>query len=462
MDNRLVRERWKTWVVVACAVTYGLFCLATAPPGPFTQPDSEVYLAMSPLVPLGYPAFLRVMGTSGATIVQPIVFSIALVAASIGVLHVTGSLWLAMAAIAGILLTPELRAFHVSILTESLFISGLLLFLAAAIQFVRTPSARAAALAGLAAGATATIRLTAAAWLPVAFVMVLLAWRRLDRRRWAALLAVTLTGAGLLALERGVSRILHGDRLTSLTGPHVFAKAALIDAPAGHSDDRVRAGLDRHLEQTYAPMRAFIRRAPPEIRISLILFFETCLQSTCLDPVRASLGERTMTQANALLAEAGWSRIGRAPLEYLFLTTAHYRSLWTVYKLRHPDTARVMREYLAANRPVPFERDVFEVRQEDVIEFHPYEFVRYVQPLVLALGAVTLAVIGWAIVRTLQRRETAALLVASVAALTAHASLLFSALAAAGISRFMQAVFPAVIVAVVVTTHAMREHLAHR
>jgi len=130
------------WIVFALCGAYAVFCLITNPAGPITTPDSFHYLNMTPIVPLGYPFFLQATGARGAIIAQPIVFSVALAFLGREVVRVTRSTWLAAAIIAGIIVVPQIREFHASILSESLFISLLVIFLALAVRFMHYPAWR--------------------------------------------------------------------------------------------------------------------------------------------------------------------------------------------------------------------------------------------------------------------------------------------------------------------------------
>ncbi len=131
------------------------------------------------------------------------------------------------------------------------------------------------------------------------------------------------------------------------------------------------------------------------------------------------------------------------------LTATHYRSLWTIYKLRHPDRAPVLNAFIASNRPLPFETAAFGLNRDDVLEFQPSDSVRVMQPVVIVIGWLTgcLALLGLA-AGAARRPLPPAVCVACLASLTAHGGLLFSALLAAGISRFMVSLWPATMSAV--------------
>ena len=441
-------------MIVACALL-AAYAVITRPPTPITAPDTQAYLDASPLVPIGYPLLLEAIGVQGVAVLQPIVFSAALAALGIEVAVVMGSVLIALGVLTAIVLIPDLMTYHASILTESLFISGLVGFMAATTRFARLPSWHAVLAAAVIAAGTASIRRTAVAFIPVVLLLALLVWRRRQGNVWPAVAAAVVPIIAFALADRAMVAIRHGDQATSLTGRHLFAKAALIEAPApSHVElDPLHARLAQALDDMSA-IRALINGAPAGVRASLVLYYETCLQWPCVAQLREAvpLPEAPKNEAFAAVALA---RIRAAPWHFVQLTAGHYGSLWTAYKLRHPDTAAELGDYLAAHRPLPFEREVFKVEPGDPITFLPSAYVVWLQPLVIAVGLLTgvTALVGivWGFAGPLPPLVFAA----ACAALSAHLSLLFTATAAAGISRFMIAVFPAIVVATVLVTWAV-------
>jgi lysophospholipase L1-like esterase len=436
--------------VITLCVSYAVYCLLEMPAVPFTEPDSAGYLAFAPIHTLGYPLFLKALGAKGAILVQPILFSLSLACLGIETWRATSSIVLSAGVIIASITIPDLTTYHASILTESLFMSGLVMFLAATVRFVRQPSSCTGAWAATIAGLTATVRRTGIAFLPVLPVMVLLQWRRLPSARFAILAASTLPMVALLTGERIAARAIHGENLTSLTGRHLFAKAAMIEAPAAlnPSNDPLRVRLDEHLDAGYRPIRDLITRAPQDTRAVLAVFYETCLQWPCVRELRMSMSPLPEQAQNEMMAQVGVERIARAPLNFARLTALQYESLWTAYKLRHPDTTPALNAFIASNRPLPFEREAFAVNREDTLEFQAYRSVRFIQPVVILIGWLTggLALLGLGAAAS-RRLLPAAVSIACIASLTAHSGLLLSALLAAGISRFMVSLWPAVMTA---------------
>ena len=180
-------------------------------------------------------------------IVQPLVFAAALAALGFEALRLTSNVAFALAVVAAPMATPGLIGYHASILTESLFMSGIVGFLAAAAAFARAGirPRRARRRAGRAHRDGAAHGHRARAVVPI---IVWFAWRRMARPS-AALAAALVAALAIVGGERIAARIVHGDRLASEAGRHLYAKAALVEAPVSNrpASDPLRAALNNHL-----------------------------------------------------------------------------------------------------------------------------------------------------------------------------------------------------------------------
>ena len=368
------------WIVLSLCAAYFAFCVGTNPAGPLTTPDSLHYLNVSPMYPLGYPLFLRITGPNGAIIAQPLVFCATLAWLGSETVRLTRSTWLAAAIVAGAMLLPQIREFHASILSESLFLSLLIAFLAMGVRFAYHPSWRLMVFAAVAAGVSASVRRTGYALVPVMLFMVLAQRDRLRGSR-AALFGVAVLAPFLVIVgPEQVASVVHAGHPSSLMRRHMFAKAALIGAPsAPPSDDSVRLALDHQLQFDYAPIRALLASAPPDLRAVLSLYYETCLQYGCVDRSRELMAGVNEADQTRTLGAAGLARIRLAPLAFVQLMAMNYQALWTIDRLHHPDRATRLSAFIAAHRPLPFERQAFSLESDQVLEFRPTPRVRYVQ-----------------------------------------------------------------------------------
>ena len=454
-------------LVFALCGAYAVYCLVTNPAGPITTPDSFHYLNMTPIVPLGYPFFLQLTGARGAMIAQPMLFSAALAFLGREVVRTTRSTWLAVAIIAGTIVVPQIREFHASILSESLFLSLQLLFIALAVRFMHYPTWRLMVVVAITVAMAATVRRTGFAFVPVMLLMVLLQRRHLrpaagktawdDGGRSSRLrgqmalffVAALAPFAAIVAAEQVMAPIIHAGAPSSLLGRHLFAKAALIDAPpAPPANDAVQRALNEQLEHAFAPIRAMLAAAPSHVRGVLTIYYETCLQGGCADEARAATKETIEAHQTEMMGSAGAARIRRAPLQFLKLTWLHYGSLWTINRLRHPDTANDLNAFLATHRPLPYEELALSIGPGRTLEFFGSPNVRYAQYAISAVAIITGALAIFGVIAAIATpRLSPELGIACVSALAAHGGLILTALLAAGFARFLLGLWPAIVVA---------------
>lgn len=451
-------------IVHALAAAYAIYCLVTNPAGPITTPDSVRYLDMWPNYPLGYQLFLRLTGETGAIIAQPVLYAAALAWLGRETVRLTGSTWLAAAVLTGSMMLPQIREFHASILSESLFLSLLVVFLALSIRFVHHPAWRLMAAIAAVAGLGAMVRRTGFALVPVMLLMVLLQRRRLAGARAPMFFVAALAPfAVVVGIEQALAPVVHAGEASSLMGRHLFAKAALIDAPASAgaaaggaptSAEDVRRALDDQLERAFAPIRQVLAAAPPDIRGVLTIYYETCLQGGCADQARAATREPTEARQTEAMGSAALARIRRAPISFLELTWRQYRSLWTVNRLRHPDIAAGLNAFLATHRPLPYEELAMALGPNRTLKFSGSPEVRYLQYAISAIAVLTavIALVG-GLAAVVGRQLPPSLSIAVVSAGATHAGLLLTALLAAGFTRFLLGLWPALVVALGFAAH---------
>jgi hypothetical protein len=448
--------------VYALCAAYAIYCLVTNPAGPITTPDSIRYLDMWPNYPMGYQLFLQLAGARAAIIAQPVLYAAALAILGREIVRATRSPSLAAAVVIGSMIVPQIREFHASILSESLFLSLLVVFLALAMRFIHHPTLRLMVAIAIIAGLSAMVRRTGFAFVPVMLVLVLLAAdfakastsakASADRSSSQAVrffVAAVAPFLMIIGIERALAPMIYAGEPSSLTGRHLFAKAALIDAPpSGLTADPVRRALDDELERSYAPIRQMLARAPVHVRAVLTIYYETCLQGGCADQARAATGETTEARQTSVMGAAGLARIRRAPINFLRLTWMHYGSLWTVNRLRHPDIAADLNAFLATHRPLPSESMAMALGPDRTLEFSGSEIVRYAQYAIFAIAVFTAAIALVGVIAAVTNRQLPpAVGAAAVAAITLHAGLILTALLAAGFARFLLGLWPALVVA---------------
>ena len=422
---------------LAGVLTLGLAILVgqmlAAPAMPMLEPDSASYLAFASYRPSGYALLLRLLGEQGALFAQPILAALALTYLGYELLALTRSSLLAGATMLAVALNPFLLVYHYKIMSDSLYVSLLMLLLGLLIHLVRKPSPGIFATASLVAGAMISVRFVGWFVVPLMVLLPLLLRSKVYSR--LTFLAAALLPMLLIALtEAGVRTATHSGSVNSLLGVSLYGKAGLIDAPPLTDPSRAAFVLDK----TYAPIRELIAVSPTAaIARYLTVNYEICIEYSC----SALLGIDT---ASPDAVRAALARIAANPLGFLRLTWRHYVALWSPYGASTPGEYQAANDFLDSNRPLPFEEQapVFAKSLKPPrlgVVAEPAMFIVALLTGVLALAGVAAAI--------LRQVLPPALLVAVIAALAVQGAFVLTALAGVGVPRYTLAMWPAMILA---------------
>ena len=398
------------------------------------ESDSLGYLAFAPARTAGYPLVLRLFGADGAVSAQMLLYGTAALALALAVNRLTGSALFAALLLLAQYANPEVDRFHWTLLTESLFMSLDELVLAAWVMALATRRSGWAVAAVIAAALATTVRPSAAALLAIALLVCAVHGQRRAR---TTLLATVLAGL-IIGGERAYSVHVHGARLTSLASPHLFAKAGLIDAPPSGRTDRLAVML----EQDNAPVRTLLREARGTSSYSpLLSIYEVCLQWSCREA-------RDGGANDAALRRAAVDRLAANPAAFARLAIDEYRGLWVFGDRTHPELGPAFDRFVAAHRPLPFADMVAEASRPAGTRASMW----LARPLFALVGGLLagamLAGALWA------RRSTIAAAV-FLAAVSAQASLVLTAVVAIGYARYTMALWPNLVLAMGLASFAL-------
>lgn len=423
-------------LVLGAATLFFVLLMLLAPELPIIEPDSASYINFASFRSAGYPLFLDVVGVGRATVVaQSLLAAAALAYLGAEMASLSGSVIAAMVLMGAIAVNGPLDVYHFEIMSESLFVSLLMVVLGLLMRLSRLNSPWVAVLVSVVAGVAITVRPAGWFLLPL---MVLSAFVLGGRRRKTLVLLLALVGPllAVASLERGYSALRFGNQAGSTLMRQIYGKAGLIDAPATGST--VPAAVV--LEKDFAQVRALIARAPDfAVESFFSLNYEVCLEFTCSRMLGIDPNEPA-AKAAAL------ARIAANPSGFAALAWRNYRDMWTVYGISHPAEGPVLDVFLRANRPLPFESQVPVL----TAKVTPTSWARFVQPAVQAIGFLTggLAMVALAAL-ALRQRLPPLVACAGLAALAVHGGTMLVALTGVGILRYLLALWPAMMVALV-------------
>lgn len=430
-------------ILIAFGAAIWLALFLHAPTAPILAADSASYLRFAPDRTAGYPLFLAAVGIQGALVLQPIVAAAAMTFLGWQMKELCRSLVAALALMLLCCANPPLLAYHYMILTESLFMSLLMVLLGLFMRLAQRPSFAMTILTSAIAGLTIAVRPAGWFLLLLMPMLVLLAQGGTFGGARSKLLFVTASTLPLLAVaagERGLSAIWHGAQTPGPTTASILdisfvGKAGMIDGPPSDESREARA-----FAFGFAPVRQLISAAPDwAIGRFLEINYETCLEYAC-DPA-IGIDPASPATRHAVLA-----RIGASPAQFLRLAWEHYESLWTIYSITTPEERARFMNFLALRKSLPFEKLIPDLRTP--LKPAP-RLARFAQLSLAAIGVIAaLLALRGLVAIAVPVRLTPIWTIAIVAALLIEDAFALTALVGLGIARYMLVMWPAMMVMV--------------
>jgi hypothetical protein len=224
--------------------------------------------------------------------------------------------------LASIFLNPYIIYFNYSIMSESLFFTAQIFFLAFFIQYLAAPTLRALALAS--AGLAVLVR--AAGWSLVRLlpILLVLAGGRARLNRTALVAALAIPCAATVAAGSTAKSLRFGSDSRTQAPRILFEKTMLFSAgpspyPAGSAEDKLRALT----EQQGGEVRNFIARVPTLVARTVLDtdyqgYLMTAYQWAMVMPAIAD-GKRFATEAQGerVVLKVAMKRISTVPAAYL-------------------------------------------------------------------------------------------------------------------------------------------------
>jgi len=422
--------------------------------------DSAGYLAFRPYRSVGYPLFLALMQWIDLSIgmicrVQLTIYLAASLFFVREVYRTTGRVVPASAITLLLWLAVPALAYHYRIMSESLFMSLQLVALGFFLRTFRNGNPLDLGLAALAIGAAYAVRPSVVALMPLLPVALILAWHKLEGKRWAALAFMLAGLAIMIGGERGIYIAVHGaGERSSLLGPHLFGKAAMLDTDRDLTAEELdgltdeQQGLLQLLEKDYAPVRRFIwQQTDPDVRNNFLVKYEVFAQHRLGEPLRVAAyesGQCRFDRCSSMLGRLALVRLAHAdPWDYARLSATHWLDLWaarTPFGKISPESARRIAAVTADLETVPL-HDLLPSKYLLPRDSDPT--VSIISILTQITGVVLLLTIGWTIWTLLARRSCPmSLAMAALSALGVHGSVLFASLVSVAERRYLVGLWP--------------------
>jgi hypothetical protein len=445
--------------LVVCSGLYAAVTLLLPPYFPRLEADSAGYLNFIPQRTAIYPIFLRGMRQFGLSLeqiiyVQTFLFSLALMTLLAALLRAGVSRVLVLFFAIALAVNGYFSSFQLTIMSESIFFTVMVLTLAFWIDYLRTGRAVFLVMTGLGVGFLIGIRPAGIMLVTMLVVSVWLKWHKRDvsRSLLAAALVLPLT-IGPVA-ERLLYRAEHGEHHTSVVAPIMLGKAAMLVR-----EDTVFAGphrdaldkLGKQLATTYVPVHEFLAGLPSLAAYPVMTGgFEGAAHFSVFGRDLELISSRSGVPGDVLAYELGKQSILANFPSYLRLSLLHYLGQWSIMVLKLPPVAQAVNSYVASYLKVPLDGVVGDVYLRPTASVRAYA----VYPAFLSAGIVTL-VVGLALIVFIVRPvlgdkgRAQYLMLAAFFAVTCQSYTFLISLINASTPRFLMAVYPQLVLVAV-------------
>lgn len=419
--------------------------------------DSPCYLQWCAKRTSVYPMFLNLVDRDVLLPVQLLLFAVAIAALALVAFRYSGTLIFSGMLTAGMLANPYLWQLQGSIMSEAITTPLLVVLLILTLQSAMRGRPLLFGAASLVAGIMTATRPSC---LPLLIIPLAVLWlsgqRSMGMKIRLTALCVVLWLVPVVA-DRAVTQAVLGNEQSSLAGRHVFAKAALIDAPPlDRSDmslpDRRLADV---LERDYAPVRRVVAPLTGNVRDVVRLNYEVCFQYACTDAATRDVGLKGAALDEALY-RVGLARLRQNLGAYLDLSVDEFRGEWLLHPRKHPTLARDYNAFLRSAAPLPFQYLLGEEGQ--IVRADQQKSLYRVNRAAFLAIAVIIPILLSVLVYLLTTRPRRPLVIASFSALAGVIAVqVFTAMFGVGIPRYTMGLWPAIVFAFVTAAFALFE-----
>ena len=416
-------------------------------------PDSNGYLTFSEHRTAGYPIFIRLTTALFGTVdavpkVQLIIAAGTFAFLGWSLSRTFRSSFVVLAPVLLLMLYPQIADVHGYILTESLFISLLCMFVGSLALAVWRPTWSSVAIAALVCGLAITVRPAAMSLLIVWPFLFWLIWRRCDKGK-VALVAAVIVPIALCLVVENVLWHMHHDSVSrpNLADRHLFAKALIIESEPQVSDPEL-AQVVAEGRRVMAPGRELIAGAPSHYaRTRLLVDFEVAAQHATYwrvfsPEIRAIAQQRGVGEYD-VLAQVSRSAMLNAPVGWVRNALAHYWGLWFPYwAYVSTDVLGEYQVYIESVEPNTLfnDRPIFGHKEP------PSPVIRVLLRLTMAAGllvsTLSVGLVVWQRLISTSRSPDSRLVVAAVSGLAVHAHFLMVGLLGVVATRYAGAMGP--------------------
>ena len=423
----------------------------------FLYPDSPGYLSFSPYRTAGYPLFLMIfqkldISLHAVSLVQLTLYNIAVSFVMYSMRQASMPKFLVVLAFIGLALNPYLTQLHFSILTDSLFVTLILMIIASLILFLNNKDSIYLLSLGIFIGLTIAIRPSAYSLAPFLVLVIVVGCLYQRRINIKYFLAGFLPLLFLIFGEIFIYHSFHQQAVgrNTMLSIHLFGKGAMLQPDkvsfSGPMKKELKK-LDIKVDRAMKPVRSLIENAPnKEIANYLQRHYEVFAQYQLLSKERSLLAQSAGVHNEELLTAWGLSRIKNDISGYLSLTFNHYQSLWLIDSKRYPPNAKKLDQYLQQSRPLPYES-----KPSNYIEHSQPNNIAYLIRFIMIFLFLLTTLSSLFLLKKIccMQLPSYPIILSGLLSLAIHGNFLLTALIGVGMKRYALDMWPMLVIAAI-------------
>lgn len=323
--------------------------------------DSSSYIYFSELRSLAYPLFLNTVSFISSDLIsiayaQVWLFALSVFFLSLALRKIGSNNWFGLFVSLSLCLNPYSLDLHFQILPHSFLISlNLLMFSCLIYSFAK---ARLRTLFGFGFFIGLIISTTPMGWAYLSLILfssLLIAQQNKASRLKTFFIPLCATLL-IVTFENTTYSTLHPYAETSPLPAQLFSKASLMEAnePSPYAEKDPRTTIWHMIENDLTAVRIIIWDAPNfATRNDFLMRYEAFLATSFAQDTINSASEILEKSKDDIRMDIASSRIIQNPGAFLSIAFEHYRSLWTMHAISHPNDVQQVNDYRKKNSPYP-------------------------------------------------------------------------------------------------------------
>ncbi|MBT4730921.1 hypothetical protein HOB87_03005 [Candidatus Woesearchaeota archaeon] len=418
------------------------------------HPDSAGYIEFFDYRTSFYPFFLDTVSFIGLTIeyvpiIQVLIFSLSLYFLLKSLLSICSKNFLyfyVMILVANIWFISQ----HKAILTESIYISSIIVSIASLIFFLSKGSIKHMAIFSFMLGISIGIRPSGIAMLSIFPVALLAANNRFNKFRWAWIFALVIPIMLTQAIESSLYKRYHGDiERGSILPVIIFGKGAMIgsDFKFNGPYKKVLSEFSDELDLEYEDIRLFVKEIPYFwLKGQSLSNYEIYAQFNVLRNKRDYFAKKAGVERDQLIMELGKQRILQGIGQWIENSIHYYFASWGLRSTSFPAFVSEYNDWILKQENIPLNSSIKYLPLKGDLKVSYISMVVF--PLLLAAGILSVfSGLIFLVMIILRKNIPLALMLSGILSIGVHTMILFSSFVNVATPRYTTTQFPILLLA---------------